>query len=214
MSPSLPRGLWAVASDLSVHDAEAWMQSAAGAAAWTFRRPAGGDREALSCLQLLREGAAWLAVHGRSDLALLGQADALIAGAQSLPWDCLAVRLRDRSSALSSASDARAMELGAAVHDAQEVDSARKAQASFLVLGPIWQTPRKRGILEPQGCDRLRSLAAQDLPVLAIGGVDRPERVQQAHASGAHGVLVLRAAQDPQLFAELVCAWRESEAKA
>lgn len=214
MSSLLPRGLWAVASDLSEPDVEAWMQSAAGAAAWTFRRPAGGDQKALACLQQLRANAAWLAVHGRSDLALLSGADALIAGAQSLPWDCLAARLQERRAAIAIGCPDRAIRLGAAVHDAREVDSARQAQAGFLVFGPIWQTPSKRGILEPQGCDRLRALATQGLPVLAIGGIDRPERVQEAHAAGAHGVMVLRAAQDPQLFAELVSAWRESEATA
>lgn len=212
--PSLPRGLWAVASDLSAHDADTWMQSAAGAAAWTYRRPAQGDRDALACLQKLRAGAAWLAVHGRTDLALLGGADGLIAGTQSLPWDCLAARLREHRAGLDGASEPPAMELGAAVHDAQEVEAARRAEASFLILGPIWETPSKRGILEPQGCARLQELAKESLPVLAIGGIDRPDRVQQAHAAGAHGVLVLRAARDPQLFAELLCAWCEAEAKA
>jgi thiamine-phosphate pyrophosphorylase len=210
MKPSLPRGLWAVASELSLHEADAWMRGAEGAAAWTLRRPAGGDRDALACLRQLRERAAWLAVHGRSDLALLGAADGLIAGAQSLPWGYLAERLRDRQAALSQFGAQPSIQLGAAVHDAHQVEAAGRAQASFLVLGPIWQTPSKRGILEPQGCDRLRALVAQGLPVLAIGGIDRPERVQQAHAAGAHGVMVLRAAQDPQLFAELLCAWRES----
>lgn len=211
MKPSVPRGLWAVASELSERDAPAWMQSAAGAAAWTFRRPPSGDREALVCLRQLREHAAWLAVHGRSDLALLGNADGLIAGVQSLPWDCLAGRVLEPGSTQST--DQRVMQLGASVHDSEQMNAARRAQASFLVLGPIWETPSKRGILQPQGCERLRALAAQGLPVLAIGGLDCPERVQQAHAAGAHGVMVLRAARDARLFAELVCAWREAEAK-
>jgi thiamine monophosphate synthase len=209
MNSRLPRGLWAVASELSVRDVDAWMHSAAGAAAWTFRRPAEGDREALHCLRRLREHAAWLAVHGRSDLALLSQADGLIAGAQSLPWECLADRLHARPS--EPFPDRRRIVLGAAVHNQGQVEMAQRAQAKFLILGPIWQTPSKRGILAPQGCEKLHALAAHDCPVLAIGGVDRPERVQQAHAAGAHGVLLLRAAQDAPLFQELLCAWRESE---
>jgi len=211
MKARLPRGLWAVASDLSARDADAWMQSAAGAAAWTFRRPTGGDAAALQCLRRLRSHAAWLAVHGRSDLAVLAQADGLIAGVQSLPWECLAGRLHEHRNKPDAAS--HNLQLGAAVHDQQEIEAARRALADFLVLGPIWETPSKRGILEPKGCGALQTLAAQGVPVLAIGGFDRPERVLQAHAAGAHAVLVLRAAQDAQRFQELVSSWREAEAQ-
>lgn len=202
-----------MASERTSHDIDAWMQTAADAAAWTFRRPACADREALECLQSMRAKSRFLYVHGRSDLALLSRAQGLIAGSHSLPWAGLAARLRERHAAMSSSESSSPIALGAAVHNAQEIDAARRAQASFLVLGPIWQTPSKRGILEPQGCKPLRALAANPLPVIAIGGIDRPERVQQAHAAGAHAVMVLRAAQDRQRLDDLLGAWREAEAQ-
>jgi len=49
-----------------------------------------------------------------------------------------------------------------------------------------------------------------DVPLIALGGVSTPAQVAQCAEAGAHGVAVLRAAQEPKLLAEMVDAWRET----
>lgn len=71
--------------------------------------------------------------------------------------------------------------------------------ADFAVLGPIWATPSKARYGEPLGLAALAAIAAP-YPVLALGGVDSPDRARAARAAGAHGVACIRAvmaAADP-----------------
>lgn len=201
MDSALPRGVWAVASELASRELEAWMNGVAGAAAWTYRRPPAGDSQALIDLAAMRARAPWLAVHGRRDLAQLSGADAVIAGAQSLAWPELGKRCRQLSPELIC---------GASVHSVEEWESAKCAlDLSFVVFGPFLDTPSKRGVLEPQEEAGCRAVVALGRPVIAIGGVERPEQVARAHAAGVHGVAVLRAAHDRACFAELCAAWAE-----
>jgi thiamine-phosphate pyrophosphorylase len=85
--------------------------------------------------------------------------------------------------------------VGASVHD---VDGARaRADADYLVLGPIWDTPGKTAC----GIDVLAEAArVVQTPIFAIGGIDGAERARAARAAGAHGVAAIRAfvgAEDP-----------------
>lgn len=201
MAASPPSGVWAVASELAGSELLDWMTGVSGAAAWTFRRPPAGDGQALIDLASMREAAPWLAVHGRRDLAQLSGADALIAGAQSIDWLALASRCEQLSPQL---------QCGASVHSEQEWQAATQTlPLSFVVQGPLFDTPSKRGILEPHGESGLRRMAVLGLPVIAIGGIEEPEQVQRARRAGAHGVAVLRASQDAARFAELCAAWAE-----
>ncbi len=192
----MPAGLWAVASGLrGPGEAAAWARGAAAAAAWTFRRPRGGDREALAALRLLRRRAPWLAVHGRWDLALLAGAEAWIRSAGSLepPAD-------------------RELLRGASVHDEAEAAAALEAGALFLIYGPVFPTPSKAGILEARGVQALAALTASSpVPVIAIGGFTGEEELRQARAAGAHGVAVLRAAREPERLGRLARAWEEAQ---
>jgi thiamine monophosphate synthase len=192
-----PRGVWAVASGLAgAADARAWAEGAAAAAAWSFRLPSGDERAALAALRELRPASPWLAVHARSDWAALARADAVIGGARSLPLDALAGEARRHR-----------LVLGRSTHRPAEVAEAAAAGAAFVLYGPVWDTPAKRGILAPRGLDGLRAACALGLPVVAIGGIERAEQVAACHAAGAHGAAVLRAARDPVLLAELAAAW-------
>jgi thiamine-phosphate pyrophosphorylase len=73
----------------------------------------------------------------------------------------------------------------------------------FAVLGPIFDTPSKRGFGPPLGLDVLAAAAKLPLPTLALGGVT----LQNAGAcldGGASGVALIRAvltAEDPRKFA-------------
>ncbi|HEX9793170.1 MAG TPA: thiamine phosphate synthase [Planctomycetota bacterium] len=195
MTGTPPPGLWAVADGLAgPAQAEAWLAGTRGAAARTFRRPQGGDRLAVAALRRFVADGRWTAVHARADLAAAAGAQAWIAGARSLPN--VAVR-----------TVFPALQRGASVHDAVQIEAARAAGAAFLVYGPVWETPSKRGILEPRGVAGLRAAVASGIPVVAIGGVDRADRIQACRIAGAHACAVLRSARDAARFARLVAAW-------
>ena len=86
--------------------------------------------------------------------------------------------------------------VGASVHDAAGARARR--DASYLLMGPVWDSPGKRA----SGVDALRDAvaAAAGTPVFAVGGLD-PDRAVLARGCGAWGVAVIRAvmaAADPE----------------
>ncbi len=192
-----PRGIWCVldaatAADLPLLGIAAL---AAGAAALTLRRPAATAGAAVSAWSDARLAGAWRAVHGHGDWAAASGAAAVIAGAASL-----------------SVADYRrafpGLLVGASVHDAEEIARAVDAGAHFLVYGPVWETPSKRGVLPPRGLDGLAAAAAGRVPVIAIGGIQSAAQVGAAFAAGAHACAVARAARSSSLLGELVLAAR------
>ncbi len=71
------------------------------------------------------------------------------------------------------------------------------ADADYLGVGPIWETPSKEDAAPPLGLDELaRVCAAVAVPVIAIGGIDAANAVTCISA-GAAGVATVRAAVDP-----------------
>jgi len=101
-----------------------------------------------------------------------------------------------------SIEDARALaprlRVGISVHSQQGGFGADSVQ-----LGPIWDTPGKGA---PLGLGVLAFARAARL--IAVGGIDSPERVREAIAAGADGVAVIRAAwtRDIAAVMELVAA--------
>ena len=73
-----------------------------------------------------------------------------------------------------------------------------------MQLGPIFATPGKG---PPLGVESLAIGPARRL--VAVGGIDSPERARAAIAAGADAIAVIRAAHDPVLFGELVAACTE-----
>ncbi len=191
-------GADAVAAPIGGSGADRWWRDsarAAGAAAWTLRLLAGNGTQQLNSTRAFAAEAPFLVVHADLALARAVGAGALIAGTRSLPWEVLA---RQRGELL----------LGAAVHDAAEIARARSCGVDFLVLSPVWETRSKSYHRPPLGVEVLAQVAAAGpQPVVALGGLNRAERVRQARAAGAHAVAVLGAALDAQLLAELVAAW-------
>jgi thiamine-phosphate pyrophosphorylase len=89
---------------------------------------------------------------------------------------------------------ARGLLLG---RSATAFDEAVEADADYLGVGPIWETPSKDDAAAPLGLDGLaRICAAVAVPVVAIGGVDASNAGACIRA-GAAGVAVIRAAGDP-----------------
>jgi len=82
---------------------------------------------------------------------------------------------------------------------AATLEQAMAADADYLGVGPIWETPSKADADPPIGLAGLRRVcAAVDVPVIAIGGVDASNAAACIRA-GAAGVAVVRAATDPHV---------------
>ena len=78
-------------------------------------------------------------------------------------------------------------------------DQAVAADADYLGVGPIWETPSKPDADPAIGLDELaRICAAVSVPVIAIGGIDASNAGDCIRA-GAAGVAVIRAATDRAL---------------
>lgn len=89
--------------------------------------------------------------------------------------------------------------IGASVHDV--AGATRRADADYLLVGPIWDAPGKAA----RGLGILADvIGAAAVPVLAVGGIDGRVRARAARAAGAHGVAAIRAvigAADPGVAA-------------
>jgi thiamine-phosphate pyrophosphorylase len=78
-------------------------------------------------------------------------------------------------------------------------EEAVSADADYLGVGPIWETPSKEDAAPPLGVGELaRICRAVRVPVIAIGGIDASNAGDCIRA-GAAGVAVIRAATDPAL---------------
>lgn len=88
--------------------------------------------------------------------------------------------------------------IGCSLHDAAELEE--RAEADFVLFGPVFDTPAKRAFGPPQGLERLAAFVrTAPMPVIAVGGVG-PERVPDVLRAGAAGVAVIGAilaAPDP-----------------
>lgn len=148
-------------------------------------------RALLGLVQVLRSVTAArgsrLFVNDRTDVALATGADGVHLGGGALsPADARLV--------------APGLKLAISTHSVSEVICQRDATwLSFVVFGPIFETPSKRPYGPPLGVSALREACAAGPPVLAIGGIDE-ERARACHSAGAVGVAVIRAvlgAADP-----------------
>jgi thiamine-phosphate pyrophosphorylase len=80
---------------------------------------------------------------------------------------------------------------------AATLEQALDAEADYLGVGPVWETPSKHDADPAIGLNGLREIcAAVELPVIAIGGIDASNAAECIRA-GAIGVAVIRAATDP-----------------
>ena len=136
----------------------------------------------------LEEGAA-LVVNHRLDVALAVEADGVQLGWRSLP----------AAEARRLAGDR--LRIGVSCHDAAQLRAAEAAGADYAILGPVFFTPSKEGLVEPLGLEKLAKMASgvERLPVIAVGGITA-ENVGRVRATGAAGVAVISAiaaASDP-----------------
>jgi thiamine-phosphate pyrophosphorylase len=128
-----------------------------------------------------------LYVNDRIDVALAVGADGVHLGGGSL-------------AVAAAARVARGMAIAVSAHAPEEIAALAAAQGeqgesirpAFALLGPIFDTPSKRGYGPPLGTGALAAAARAGLPLVAVGGLG-PEHVRAALAAGAHGVACIRA---------------------
>jgi thiamine-phosphate pyrophosphorylase len=157
----------------------------AGLRAVQLREKDMGVRPLLAMATGLREGTrrhgARLLINDRADVALTVGADGVQRTQTSLPV-----------SALRAITPAGFL-IGASAHSTAEAREAVEQGADFVVFGPVYDTPSKRGYGPPQGLAALEAaVAAVSRPVLAVGGIV-PARVSEVLATGAVGVAVIGA---------------------
>jgi len=143
-----------------------------------------------------------LFINDRIDVALAVGADGVHLGGHSL----------DLQEATRVAPH---LDLALSTHHPEELALARQwrdeglgPRLAFAVFGPVFDTPSKRAFGPAQGIEKLRAAvaAADDLPVLALGGIaGTPEilgqKVAAVRDAGAAGVACIRAAwttEDPK----------------
>src|SRR6195952_5563202 len=135
-----------------------------------------------------------LAVNDRADVALTAGADVLHLGQPDLP--------------VAVARDILGEDvlIGRSTHDLEQARTgAVEPGVDYFCTGPCWPTPTKPGRPAP-GLDLLRTVTKDGTirPWFAIGGIDRPERLEQVLAAGATRIVVVRAiteAEDPKAAA-------------
>jgi len=177
-----------------------------GADAVQLREKALSAKDLFALAEQLRRitadrGAA-LIINHRADVALAVDADGVHLG-----WRSMGV-----ADVRSLAGDR--LTVGVSCHSAEDVRQAERAGADYAVLGPVFPTPSKEGLVAPLGLEALRAIvAAAQFPVLAVGGI-KEDNVVSVARTGVAGVAVISAlasAPDPRAAAERLAApWADA----
>jgi len=140
-----------------------------------------------------------LLVNDRADIAASAGADGVHLATNSLPANVIRSAFGDN------------FLIGVSTHSLSEAVAARANNADFIVFGPVFDTPTKKGYGEPQGLKQLETITAQlgGFPVLALGGVSI-ETVGDCVRAGAQGVAAIRMLNDPLRLASVVDQIRSS----
>jgi thiamine-phosphate pyrophosphorylase len=82
--------------------------------------------------------------------------------------------------------------IGKSTHSLQGAMRAQHQGADFVTFSPVYDTPSKQQYGPPQGLEKLKHVCAGlDIPVLALGGIDR-SRITSVRNLGAFGVALIR----------------------
>ena len=152
------------------------------------------DLSAQELLGLAREsvtaaGGARVIVNDRLDVALAAGAAGVHLGRESLG-------AREVVSWCRGGHAPAEFLVGVSCHSLAEAREAERAGAGYIFFGPVFDTPSKRGMGEPQGLARLGEICrVVKIPVLAIGGVSE-ENAGECIRAGAAGIAAIRMFQD------------------
>ena len=135
-------------------------------------------------------------VNDRLDVAIATSAAGVHLGRESAPASEV-VRWCRKGNA------PREFMVGVSCHGVAEAREAESAGASYVIFGPVFDTPSKREFGEPVGIAQLAVVcAALKIPVLAIGGIDT-QNARECLQAGAAGIAAIRMFQDARNTAEL-----------
>jgi thiamine-phosphate pyrophosphorylase len=134
-------------------------------------------------------GGARVIVNDRLDVALAAGAAGVHLGRESLG-------ARDVVSWCRGGNAPADFVVGVSCHSLKDAREAESAGTAYIFFGPVFDTPSKRGMGEPQGIARLAEICrGVAIPVLAIGGVGEANARDCIHA-GAAGIAAIRMFQD------------------
>ena len=156
-------------------------------------------------LHAAQSAGATLVVNDHWQLALDAGARALHLGQQ----DLLALTPTERER-LQAARDT-GVQLGLSSHSLWELCRAAALQPDLIACGPVWPTTTKDMPWHPQGLDNLAWWAHMSpAPVVGIGGILTPDKLQAVAAAGAAGGCVVRGlGDDPSApIASYLDAWQ------
>ena len=84
--------------------------------------------------------------------------------------------------------------VGLSTHTTEQLDRALREPIDYVAIGPVFGTGTKATGYEPIGVQSVRTAAAtcgaQDVPLVAIGGITR-DRAREVLAAGARSVAVI-----------------------
>jgi thiamine-phosphate pyrophosphorylase len=128
-------------------------------------------------------------VNDRLDVALAAGAGGVHLARQSLS-------ARDVVRWCRSGNAPEEFVVGVSCHSLEEAREAESAGANYIFFGPVFDTPSKRRMGEPQGVARLGEICRSIvIPVVAIGGV-REKNARECIRAGAAGVAAIRMFQE------------------
>jgi thiamine-phosphate pyrophosphorylase len=141
-------------------------------------------------------------VNDRLDVACGVGAAGVHLGANSLPAEEAKRLVMERRLA-------REFLIGVSAHSVREARQAERNGASYVIFGPVYETPSKASYGPAQGVARLAEVCRSvSIPVLAIGGITT-ENARDCEAAGAAGIAAIRLFQDASDVAAAVRALRE-----
>lgn len=128
-------------------------------------------------------------VNDRLDIAVAVAAAGVHLGSKSAP-------VREAVSWCRRGNAPSGFLIGASCHTVGEVCEAENAGVSYVIFGPVFDTPSKLAFGPPAGIVQLSAVcAAVRIPVLAIGGIDG-QNAGECIRSGAAGIAAIRMFQD------------------
>ena len=131
-------------------------------------------------------------VNDRADAARLADADGVHVGQDDVP------------TAAARAIVGPDAVLGVSTHTTNQIDAAIRGPATYIAVGPVFQTDTKATGHDAVGIDRVRvaaaRAAARGLPVVAIGGITLDRAVDAIDAGAASVAVIsdLLASGDPE----------------
>jgi thiamine-phosphate pyrophosphorylase len=146
-------------------------------------------RLAHEVIEVARPAGAPVWINDRVDVAMAADADGVHLPEHGLSIEEVRVAGWERA-------------IGCSRHTPDAVRAAAAAGAALVQYGPVWSTPGKG---EPIGVDALR-VAIAPATLVAVGGIDGPQRARHAAVAGADAVAVIRAAWqgEPDVVGRLV----------